>query len=322
MIWLLACTKTTPEVPDVPGYRYSHVGALDAADERLLLTGGSSEEGRRIDAWAYELASGEWIRLGEPPETLFRSTLVVREDEAWIFSGSGEGSVESERLWHWDLSTDTWTEKSGGPPGRYKAAAVRIGDQMLVQGGRFDDEGETLTREDLWLYDLDQDSWQELAIEGGPGPMTRQALLWDEDAGLVYMNGGIDETDTRHSWIWALDWDEKTWTLVADDEQGSPNHASHSFWKQDADTLCAWGGSGDEEAIWCYDLASAAWATAGGLGPATRDAQIFDISEDGATAWMMGGDPRDDENLPHFTNDVWSLELATLEWTEEFPVTP
>jgi hypothetical protein len=321
VIWLLACTNSGPEGGEAPGYRYSHVGALDAADERLLITGGSSEEGRRVDAWAYDLASGDWTELGEPPETMFRSTLVARGDEAWVFAGSGEGSVESDRLWHWDMSADRWTARSEGPPGRYKAAAVRIEDTMLVHGGRFDDEGETLTRQDLWWYDLDGDSWTELSIEGGPGPMTRQALIWDEDAGLVWLSGGIDDTDTRHSWLWTLDLDTETWTLVADDDQGAPVQASHSFWRQDSDALCTWAGAGSDHDIWCYSIRAATWSPHAGDGPVGRDAQVFDVAGDGI-AWMMGGDPHDDEGYPNFTNDVWSLELSSLSWTARFPVTP
>ena len=319
MIWLLACTGAVPGDEAFPAYRYSHIGALDAADERLLITGGSSEEGRRVDAWAFQLSSEEWTQLGEPPESMFRSTLVSRGDQAWVFAGTGGDGQVSDRLWQWDMSTDVWAARSQGPEPRYKAAAVRVGDEMLVHGGRDKVDDEDLTRADLWVYDLDEDSWRELETEGGPGPLTRQALLWDERAGKVWLSGGIDEADDRHSWLWSLDWETGAWTMVADDEQGLPDHASHSFWMQ-GERLCVWGGSGSDHDIWCFD--DEGWTVEGSEGPTTRDAQVFDVTEDGALAWMMGGDGHDDEIQPNFLNDVWSLELASLTWRERSPTTP
>ena len=49
--------------------------------------------------------------------------------------------------------------------------------------------------------------------------------------------------------------------------------------------------------------------------PAKRDAFIADVSSDGGTLWLLGGDPVSEE-VPDFVMDVWTLDLASMAWTE------
>lgn len=321
LLILLACTDGGGDpVASVPRYRYSHVGTFDAAGENLYITGGSGSGGKRRDAWRF--SDQAWERMGDPPRDIFRSTLVQEPgtDIAWVFGGSeGNSSTESASLERWDLSTDTWTTLGeGGPPGRYKADAVWDGSRMLVYGGRFDDGDETLTRSDLWAFDPDTETWEELEQVGGPGALTRSGMALADD-GRVWLMGGIDADDTRHDWLWTLDtrsesgkaiWQE---VFVVGETPGvRASHTVHWY----ADHLWIWAGQGEDTVLWAFDPSTATWAAYDSEpAPIGRDAQVS-ASPDGRHLTIMGGDPADDENAPNFVNDVWELDLDTQEWTE------
>ena len=311
MIWLLACTRTLePPATEGPSQRYSHVGCLDEAGDSLLIVGGSSEQGRRMDAWRFDLADRSWEQLPDPPESLFRSTLVRLGGEAYVFGGTASGGTENDRHWLWDLDSGAWTQLEGGPVGRYKGAAAQASsDAWLLHGGRNDDSGEDETLEDLWLYD---GAWTELEVEGGPGPRTRQALAWD-GATTIWLQGGIDHTDTRHEDVWSFDLESSTWTEHPAATEGPGVRASHTMVFHEGE-LIVWAGHGDEDTVWSFDVATSSWSRLAEGGPAGRDAQVTDLRDGVIT--IMGGDPADDENLPHFVNDVWQFDIASATWEE------
>lgn len=321
LLMLLACAKSDPSAT-VPRYRYSHVGTFNDAGTHLYITGGSGSGGKRRDAWRIALGvdgqdTGEWESLGEPDRDIFRSTL-VREpgtDIAWVFGGSENSeSTESASLERWDLSTDTWTSfGEGGPAGRYKADAVWDGSRMLLFGGRFDDDEDTLTRSDLWAWDPAAQTWTELSPTGGPGALTRTSMALGTD-GLVYMSGGIDGDDTRYDWVWTLDPSTLAWSEVPVTGETPGNRASHSSHWYDG-KLWVWGGSGQDNALWSLDPAAGTWTATEGDAPLGRDAQVT-ASPDGRHLFIMGGDPADDESAPNFVNDIWEVDLDTQVWTQ------
>lgn len=315
-ILLLACTKTVDSTTDTlgPPQRYSHVGTLDAAGDNLYIAGGSSEQGRRLDAWRFELESRTWTQLNDPPESLFRSTLVRPRDDAWVFAGTSSDGTESDRLWRWDLDDDTWTEHGGEPPGRYKAAAVATGESTwILHGGRTNDAGSDETLADVWAHDSDEDAWSRVPTAETHDERTRQALAFD-GAQTVYLQGGIDGTDTRHDRVAALDLgDDWVWRDIEVEGETPGNRASHSMVVHDG-RLIVWGGQGTDDTVWAFDIGTSTWSAISEGGPAGRDAQVTDLVGD--TMIIMGGDPADDDNLPHFVNDVWAFDLVEHTWEE------
>jgi len=321
ILMLLACTKTDPSAT-VPRYRYSHVGTFNQAGTHLYISGGSGSGGKRLDAWRIGLgvdgqSTGEWEELNAPIRDIFRSTL-VREpgtDIAWVFGGSeGDASTESASLARWNLADDSWTSLGEtGPGGRYKADAVWDGSRMLMHGGRFDDDEDTLTLDDLWAFDTDTETWTELSPTGGPGAITRSSMALGTD-GLVYLSGGIDADDNRYDWVWTLDPSTLEWNELEVSGQTPGNRASHSsHWYNG--TLWVWAGSGEDNALWALDPQAKTWRSFEGEAPLGRDAHVTS-SPDGRHLFIMGGDPADDEAAPNFVNDIWEVDLDTQIWTK------
>ena len=315
---LLACK--TEDTSGVPGPRYSHVGMLEADGAFFHVAGGSSEDGRVVDTWRYGLDTDTWEPRPDPPESIFRATAVPEGDDALVFAGTASGGDESNRLYRWSLADGSWTQVSGGRPpgGRYKAAAAMAGDVMVVQGGRTNDSGENVTLQDVWVFDPADESWTELNTNGGPGPMTRQGLAWDSQREMLWMQGGIDNDDERHDWLWSLDVASGVWAQheVAGDTPGV--RASHTFLEVGG-KLLVWGGTSSDDSTWIYDPDTEAWTQhTHETAPSPRDAQVADVTSDGASLYLMGGDPAQDL-AGDFVADFWQLDLASMVWTEREP---
>jgi N-acetylneuraminic acid mutarotase len=290
---------------------------LNEEETFFHVAGGSSEDGRVEDAWRRGLDTDAWEPRAGLPESIFRSTAVRHGNDALVFAGTASGGDESNRLYRWSLGEGTWTQVSAGRPpgGRYKAAAAMAGALMVVHGGRTNDSGEDVTLQDVWVFDPADDTWTEVNTNGGPGPMTRQGLAWDSQREMLWMHGGIDQDDVRHDWLWSLDLTSGVW---AEHEVGGDTpgvRASHTFLEVEG-KLLVWGGTSSDDSTWFYDPDTEAWTQhTHETAPSPRDAQVADVTSDGANLYLMGGDPAQDL-AGDFVADFWQLDLASMVWTE------
>lgn len=316
MIWLFACTSSTPSETDVPVYRYSHTGGLDASGRYLYTAGGSGLGGKssRHNAWRYDLQDGGWEELDTPPSQIFRAAWARLGDTAYVHAGSLDpDNTDTDQLLTWDLADGSWDtlDVSPRPSPRFKESAAADGEGFYVYGGQFDDDGETVTYDELWYFD--GAAWSQVETTGGPGPLTRVALAWDEPRQLLWLSGGIDPDSERHGWIWSLDPVTLEWTEVSADGDGSGPRASHTLALVDG-TLHVWGGQSGDDDLWTYEPDTGVWeAIVTGDGPPGRDAQVTGVG-DGFIV-IFAGDPYDEE-IPHFTNDLWRFDTVEQTWTE------
>ena len=319
MIWLLACTKTTPEPADFPVYRYSHTGGLDAFERYLYTAGGSGLGGKdaRHDAWRYDLVDGGWEQLETQPSQIFRASWARIGDLAYVHAGSLDpDNTDTDQLLTWDLASQTWgtVDAQDAPSPRFKEAAAADGTGFYAYGGQFDDDGETVTYGDL-LY-FQGDGWTTLPQIGGPGELTRVALAWDAARGVLWLSGGIDPEAERHGWLWSYDPSTEAWTEVSADGDGSGPRASHTL-ALVGGQLWVWGGQRDDDDIWVYDPDTDTWdEVVTGDGPPGRDAQVTGVGAE--RIYLFAGDPYDEE-IPHFTNDLWVFDTTDRSWTELEP---
>jgi hypothetical protein len=320
ILTLLACTSTEPVPPAIPVFRYSHSGGM--WDGQLYTVGGSGLGGKdeRNNGWSYDLDAGAWTERSPPPRLVFRASWAIADGVAFVHAGSVDpDNLDTDQLLTWDLASDTWTTRAQSnpkPSPRFKEAATYTGERILTYGGQYDDDEETVTFGELWSLDPSTLEWEELTHTGGPGELTRVALAWDEARGVVWLCGGIDPDGERHGWLWQLDPSDWTWTLVSDDGEGPGPRASHTLALVDG-VLHVWGGNHDDDSVWAYDPDTGAWTEIPNVdGPPGRDAQVTGVTDTGFV--IFAGDPYR-EDIPHFTNDVWSFDASAQSWTELEP---
>jgi N-acetylneuraminic acid mutarotase len=153
----------------------NHIGVA-AMDGVIYAFGGFVEQNRVAvpDCYAYDVAQDRW-RAIRPLQRGPRGAIsvVAFAGRVHAIGGRDERSID----WHdaYDPKTDTWEGRAAVPGPRDHAAAVAMGDRILVAGGRMDtfdfDTGMHVA------YDPQADKWEERA----PMPTPRSG-----HGGVVY----------------------------------------------------------------------------------------------------------------------------------------
>jgi len=124
---------------------------------------------------------------GDEPAPRNSQTLVTYGGNLYMFGGFSHDTVtgtsytqcdnEAHKckyfndLWRFDIDDSEWTMLSPStltkPCGRWGHSAVVLGESMIVYGGNA--EGQELLG-DLWAFNFNTRSWNELQQNGGPAP--------------------------------------------------------------------------------------------------------------------------------------------------------
>jgi len=113
-----------------PSARYFHAMAYVGADKVLLFGGYTPGEGGGeatvlpAETWVYDVSDDTWTLMSpatEPPARAFHAMAHIGDDQALLFGGDTDDDDEYDSLlsdtWVYDLSENTWTQKSEDPPG-------------------------------------------------------------------------------------------------------------------------------------------------------------------------------------------------------------
>lgn len=100
---------------------------LDSARDRMIISHGFTDEGRFDDTWALNLSTNRWQDISPSSNRplrrcLHHAVLDAEGNQMLLYGGcaSGFGPCPLGDLWSFDLTTQRWTERSGGlkPPER------------------------------------------------------------------------------------------------------------------------------------------------------------------------------------------------------------
>ncbi|MCK6521660.1 kelch motif-containing protein [Myxococcota bacterium] len=296
-----------------PAPRYSHVAALTADGAALCVAGGAGGDGRRPDAWCFDLDRRRWEEVTPPPAPIFRACHVQTAEAAWIVGGADAEGEPVDTLWRWDLTDLTWEQLSPDgppPPRRVKAGCALSGDRMLLGGGRIGEGDDQRIYGDLFALDLNTLTWAELPQL--PEPVQRQAMATLGDGELVIL-GGIDAEGDRLATLMVGDPDRGDYTGYFSSGEAPERRASHTLAPAADGAVVAWGGHPTDTTLWRFDGAGFTHSDPAAEAPSARDAHATAPSPDGEALYLMGGDPFVDLDAP-FLNDLWRADLTTLTW--------
>jgi uncharacterized protein (TIGR03437 family) len=122
----------------------------------------------------------------------------------YLYGGcaSGFGPCPLGDLWAFDLTTNRWSERSGGavpaPREHYGMTFDTIRSRLLIFGG----SGGSLLN-DTWQFDAAQGQWREVRTEGPiPSRRHRHQAAYASDRGTTFYFGGSLESGTRTKELW------------------------------------------------------------------------------------------------------------------------
>ena len=150
--------------------------------------------------WAYDIDANTWtdLRPGSGPSGLLGARMVYdSQSDRMIFSLvastflSHSDSKEHNETWTYDFNTNHWTNTHPdlSPPARnYGAMAYDAGsDQVVLWGGSSDHSFPN----EIWLYDLEANTWTAQPVENSAEPPIRGHGLCPSWADVVPLRGSL-----------------------------------------------------------------------------------------------------------------------------------
>jgi len=210
---------------------------------------------------------------------------------------------------------------------RHATALDATRRQMLVHGGRYREaeSGNYTLYDDLWAFDMETNTWLELDAPDGPSARVTHGMVVAGDMAYVY-GGNTARSSTAYNPVgdlWELDLTTLTWTELEDDAEPGERIFQALAVNEAGTKLYVYGG-GDENAffgpffgdLWELDIESLSWTElhdGNGDAPDGRIWADLMVDEDNNALFLWAG--HDDGSLGN-TNQVWSFDLNSLEWTE------
>ncbi len=175
-----------------------------------------------------------------------------------------------------------------------------------------------------WLYDVDCDSWSQLA---GPGPSgrTRHTAVYDEAEGRVLIFGGLGSGGPLND-TWALDMAAGEWRQLTTNGTSPPARLTHAAAYDPAGRMIVFGGNQGSVVnivpsndVWVLDLSTLTWVDATAAGPDPR-LWVSSLWDPGSSQLVLfgGGDDSAFTGTVDYFEDVWAWTDAggSPTWTQ------
>jgi hypothetical protein len=321
-----------------PGSEQGGVLSVDTKNGRVMLFGGRVGGYYDVDTWEWDLFERRWLKstppAGQPaPDTRDGSVAVfdARRGRTMMFGGYFYG--DHDDLWDWDAATTSWTQwprTSPWPaPRQHHAMAydeargvlVVFGGYAYQQGSQPCPAGSVLDAGicvfgDTWEFDPSTGHWTMTVPEGsGPSRRYQSAMAWDRLRGSAALFGGYGWSGTFYTYdnqLW--EYTNGVWTqrVLASPPGARFMHAVAYDWLRSR--LLVLGGypGGGATDNWMLDSAAGRWRpiARSAAMPAYREPQGMFTDAPRGGVLMLGG-----YASTGAYNDVWRLDLETMNWT-------
>lgn len=174
----------------------------------------------------------------------------------------------------------------------------------------------------VWRIDLSTNQSTELASSNYPSGKFRQ-LLHDPVRGtLVTYWDGLGQA-------YEMPETGGAWTPVGSSGSSDEYYEAAAFWNPVSSSVNVWGGYGFgswKNALWSLDATNGAWTVlpATGALPWGRGQASSAVDATGRRLFITGGEGSSSGQQfapdQQFLSDLWSLDLASMQWTNIIPV--
>jgi Galactose oxidase, central domain len=187
--------------PTGPGPRYGSIYWVDSLTNRIFIYGGNGGDvavDRSI--WAFDVVTNTWTihdNSAAPeaitPTALYGSQFTQVEDRVYILT-------PANTFWMLNTNTLQWSSLSvlNGPTIRSNGVLFPTAtrDQLVLFGGF---QGSQMYR-DMWRYDTDSDTWQELNDGTRPSARFGSSVCLDESGASYSFGGSFNDQMDNDIW--------------------------------------------------------------------------------------------------------------------------
>ncbi|MFO8067172.1 MAG: choice-of-anchor J domain-containing protein, partial [Bacteroidales bacterium] len=150
-------------------------GSLTAIGDDIYFVGGRDETVAVSDVYRYDVGTDTWTTATSTPRPAWGGSLTSLNGKLYYFLGLDADNLISEVLIGEINDTDpddiTWTTSNTFPGAPvFKFVAKPFSDNTIIFAGGNDGAGESFWHgtPDTWLYNVDDDTWQQLADKNIP----------------------------------------------------------------------------------------------------------------------------------------------------------
>ncbi len=213
-----------------------------------------------------------------------------------------------------------WTKlkAENSPPARYDHALAFDSDkqQLILFGGRA--SGNIFG--DTWIFDLNTNAWREVKTTG-PSARFGFASVYDAKTKAVYMFGG--QKSEFYNDTWKFDTQTETWGEVQTQGDKPDIRYGHGVTLDTKNNRLVishgFARDGRHNDTWTLDLSTNQWTelTPSGDKPLNRCLHDIAYATNTNAVYLFGGCSSGFGPCPQ--GDLWSLDLATNQWTLASP---
>lgn len=204
-----------------PAPRFGHGAAsIGSQQDRLLIFGGSSNNGRLNDLAIFRSDTSTWSMLkasGSAPKARLRCDMASLSDVAYIFGGRTTyryiGGQYFDDVFAFNAERAQWVQiqaKGKGPAARSGCVVEVINDRQLFVHGGYDDGAAYYG--DIFIFDLASSTWNQTPYPGEPtAPKPREGHSSAVMNGNVLVHGGELEVGCVSSKLCVFDTSRMRW---------------------------------------------------------------------------------------------------------------
>jgi N-acetylneuraminic acid mutarotase len=248
--------------------------AYDSESDRVILFGGCLGQTVWNETWAYDYDTNTWTKMSDGPEGLMGPRMVYDEesDRMILFGGVDYDTFTFyDDTWAYDYNTDTWEEMQPDvhPQARnYQAMAYDAEIDRVLLSGTYVEGGPPDTTYNLWAYDYDSNTWEDLSSNNSkPLSLVYAAMAYDAESKRSILFGGLDfMSGTVYDDTWAYDSDADTWEEMKPTDNPGKLAKHFMVYVSSKDLMYLFGGDLCTDGcqlsneLWTYDYDSNTWA--------------------------------------------------------------
>jgi len=305
---------TSISVPTNAAIRPPSSGGAVTVPTKVAPTPASVTSGRGAAGWAR-------IDAANPPPARYDHTLTLDPASSkLVLFGGRDGSKTLGDTWIFDLKTNVWREVKTSPaPGArfgHAAAYDARSKHVLIFAGQASE-----FFNDVWAFDAAQETWQKMETKGTP-PAARYgtSAVVDVKVNQLIVTHGF--ASTRFDDTFALDLSTLTWSQIQGVDGRPLKRCLHeSVYDAKSDRMILFGGCSSgfgpcpQGDLWSLDVNGKDWneISPKGIKPSPRSNPAL-VGDDAGRLILFGGLTSDGPSA-----DVWSLDVASGEWTDLAP---
>ena len=212
------------EVPKTIKGRKLHYSAVYS--DILFILYGFSHEDDCYNHLAYNFTANEWEIIDDENFSFAGSTILIDSKLYLLLGGSDTeflNNVVTYELSSWPLKREVLAESLNLPYNRKNHASFALGKQVYIFGGVSKDN---LYLNDLWSYDVDSSSWNEVKAEGSI-PSGRELMGAIVMEGIGFLVAGGKSSTQIYSDLYLFNYKSEKWiNLFKDSFEENPHYGS------------------------------------------------------------------------------------------------